>query len=152
MGDFRIMHDRGSRESALVSRTRAASRPLRRAGTRTPQKVWAAMQRTASAALRRGTYPLPLCPQFRRSTLPVAVIGRLSANCTNRGYSCAASCTFTKSWISRASASLAANPGRSTIHALIASVRIGSGMPTTADSATAGCLSSVCSISDGPMR
>ena len=35
--------------------------------------------------------------------------------------------------ISRASASLAAKPGRSTIQALMDSVRIGSGMPTTAD-------------------
>ena len=43
-------------------------------------------------------------------------------------------------------------PGRSTIQALIDSVRIGSGMPTTADIATAGCFISVCSISDGPTR
>ena len=47
---------------------------------------------------------------------------------------------------------LGAKPGRSTIQALIDSVRIGSGMPTTADIATAGCFISVCSISDGPTR
>ena len=45
-----------------------------------------------------------------------------------------------------------AKPGRSTIQALIDSVRIGSGMPTTADIATAGCFISVCSISEGPTR
>ena len=94
----------------------------------------------------------PSARNSRRSTLPVAVIGKVSVNCTKRGYSCAASCTFTKSWISRASASPGAKPGRSTIQALIDSVRIGSGMPTTADIATAGCFISVCSISDGPTR
>src|SRR6478752_7465835 len=67
----------------------------------------------------------PSARNSRRSTLPVAVIGSVSANCTKRGYSWAASCTLTNSWISRASSSLAAKPGRSTIHALIDSVRIG---------------------------
>ena len=51
--------------------------------------------------------PHPSARNSRRSTLPVAVIGSVSANCTKRGYSWAASCTFTNSWISRASASLA---------------------------------------------
>src|SRR5438046_1933952 len=36
----------------------------------------------------------PSARNSRRSTLPVAVIGNVSTNCTNRGYSCAASCTF----------------------------------------------------------
>src|ERR1700722_5987013 len=94
----------------------------------------------------------PSARNSRRSTLPVAVIGRVSVNCTSRGYSWSASCTLTKSWISRASASPGAKPGRSTIQALIDSVRTGSGMPTTADIATAGCFISVCSISDGPTR
>ena len=44
---------------------------------------------------------------------------------------------------------IGAKPGRSTIQALIDSVRTGSGMPTTADIATAGCFISVCSISEG---
>src|SRR5712672_809470 len=96
--------------------------------------------------------PQPSALNSRRRTLPVAVIGKLSANCTKRGYSWAASCTLTNSWISRASALLGAKPGRSTIQALIDSVRIESGMPTTADIATAGCFISVCSISDGPTR
>ena len=44
----------------------------------------------------------------------------------------------------------ASKPGRSTIHALINSVRMGFGNPrTTADIATAGCFISVCRISDG---
>jgi hypothetical protein len=45
-----------------------------------------------SYALRcvRGTRH-PFARNSRRSTLPVAVIGKVSANCTNRGYSCAAS-------------------------------------------------------------
>src|SRR3954454_2687097 len=94
----------------------------------------------------------PSARNSRRSTFPVAVIGSVSANCTKRGYSWAASCTFTNSWISRASSSLGAKPGRNTIQALIDSVRIGSGMPTTADIATAGCFISVCSISEGPTR
>ncbi|MEH2495326.1 hypothetical protein V1294_001805 [Bradyrhizobium sp. AZCC 1678] len=41
--------------------------------------------------------PYPSARNSRRSTLPVAVIGSVSANCTKRGYSWAASCTLTNS-------------------------------------------------------
>src|SRR5882757_1479545 len=105
-----------------------------------------------SQGRRKEVSPHPSALNSRRSTLPVAVIGSVSANWTKRGYSWAASCTLTNSWISRAKASSGAKPGRSTIQALIDSVRIGSGMPTTADIATAGCFISVCSISEGPTR
>lgn len=44
---------------------------------------------------RNASYPNPR--NSRRSTLPVAVIGRESANWMWRGYSCAASCTLTNS-------------------------------------------------------
>jgi len=41
--------------------------------------------------------PYPNSRNSRRNTLPVAVIGKVSANWMWRGYSCAASCTLTKS-------------------------------------------------------
>src|SRR3546814_9593469 len=51
-----------------------------------------------------------------RMTLPVAVVGSESTKATSRGYSCAASLVFTKSWISRTSASLPSRPGKSEEH------------------------------------
>src|SRR5438874_987853 len=45
----------------------------------------------------RESCPYPSARSSRRSTFPVAVIGSVSANCTKRGYSWAASCTLTNS-------------------------------------------------------
>src|SRR3977135_941554 len=73
-----------------------------------------------------------------RITLPVDVIGISGMKAISRGYSCAESRVLTKVWISAASASEAAVPGLRTKKALTISVRIGSGLPTTAASATAG--------------
>src|SRR5260221_38128 len=88
----------------------------------------------------------------RRMILPVVVIGNASMNSTSRGYSCAASLVLTKSWISRASSAEGAQPGFRTRNALTSSVRTGSGTPTAAARATAGCFIRQSSISPGPMR
>jgi len=87
-----------------------------------------------------------------RMTLPVVVMGISSRNATSRGYSCAERRAFTKPWISAASASDGSWPGFGTMNALTISVRIASGLPTTAASATAGCRMRQSSISVGPMR
>ena len=84
--------------------------------------------------------------------MPVVVIGICSMKATSRGYSCADSRVLTKPWISAASASDGAWLGLSTMKALTISVRIGSGLPTAAASATAGWRSRQSSISPGPMR
>jgi len=93
----------------------------------------------------------PSARNSRRSTFPVAVIGSVSANCTKRGIRGSKLhfhelLDLARQFIARRKA------GRNTIQALMDSVRIGSGMPTTADIATAGCFISVCSISEGPTR
>src|SRR4051812_21808626 len=84
-----------------------------------------------------------------RITLPVVVIGMCSMKATSRGYSCAESRVRTKPLMSAASASLGACPDLSTMKALTISVRTGSGLPTTAASATAGCRIRQSSISVG---
>lgn len=84
--------------------------------------------------------------------LPLIVNGSSATNSTMRGYSCAAKRSFTNSWISRASSGDATAPAPSTMTALTSCVRTGSGTPTTAAIATAGCLRRHSSISTGPMR
>jgi len=57
-----------------------------------------------------------------------------------------------KFMISRSRFSLPSKPGLSATKALTTSMLIGSGLPTAALSATAGCSSSADSISKGPTR
>src|SRR5690606_18739910 len=87
-----------------------------------------------------------------RRVLPVVVIGSSGTNSTIRGYSCAASLVRTKSRTSCSSAVLGVTPSRRTMNALTISVRVGSGTPTAAARATAGCRIRHSSISPGPIR
>ena len=87
-----------------------------------------------------------------RWTFPDSVRGSAERNTTRRGYRWAASRVFTRVCSCSTSKSDGAAVAVSTTNAVMASPRSGSGVPTTADSATAGCAASACSTSNGPTR
>ena len=84
--------------------------------------------------------------------LPLRVLGRLARKSIALGATAAP--RRLRAWpsSSRFSASLGSKPGLSATKALTISPTIGSGMPMTPASATAGCSSSALSTSNGPIR
>src|SRR5581483_4556767 len=108
----------------------------------------------------RPTRSAQVCAGFRRSRsrsstrriLPDTVFGSSETNSISRGYLYGAVTRFTCSWMSRASSSDGSNPGFSATNAFTISPRSGSGLPTTAASATARCSTIADSTSNGPIR
>ncbi len=84
--------------------------------------------------------------------LPLRVLGRLARN--SIAFGATAAPRRLRAWpsSSRLSASLASNPGLSATKAFTTSPTVGSGMPITPASATAGCSISALSTSNGPIR
>ena len=161
-----LRHRRSPDDRPHVARPPGALRPADRGEARRRcRSSWSAEARRCAAPrsprpnrCATGCEAAPRKPRqararsSRRITFPVVVIGISAMKATSRGYSWADSRVRTKPWMSAASASDAATPDFNTTNALTISVRIGSGLPTTAASATAGCLIRQSSISPGPMR
>jgi hypothetical protein len=86
------------------------------------------------------------------ATNTMRVLGRLGRNSISRGATAGPSLRRAWATSSRFSVSLGAKPERSDTNALTTSSTVGSGLPITPASATAGCSSSALSTSKGPIR
>jgi len=84
--------------------------------------------------------------------LPLRVLGREATNSISCGIARGDNFLRMKFMISNSRSSFGSCPGLSATNALTTSMLTGSGLPTAADSATAGCSRSADSISNGPTR
>lgn len=84
--------------------------------------------------------------------LPLRVCGNVSTNSISFGATAAPRRLRAWPWISRRSASVPVQPRLNDTKALTTSPMVGSGLPITPASATAGCSVSTFSTSKGPIR
>src|SRR5581483_6105382 len=111
-------------------------------GQRCRQRQDGARRDSSSSRLRSST----------RRIFPLRVFGSASTNSISRGYLYGAVTRLQCSCSSPTSVSARSYPVRRTTNAFTIWPRSGSGFPTTALSATAGCSSSALSTSNGPIR
>ena len=90
-GEGHLSQQRLSRDLYPLTRIASAMRRSRSFASAFYSRTAAKGGLCLSPQAGRGKIPYPSALNSLRSTLPVAVIGSVSVNCTNRGYSCAAS-------------------------------------------------------------